>query len=254
MIRPELVERLQAEVPAAFALLAGMQLEIFTHLADGPRGAEELANELGVAEDRLARLLYALVASGLLEQRGSGFGNTQEAALFLVRGRPDYLGGAHELLAQLWRADLLTAQSIRSGAPAALHDFNAASDEEMTAMLRGMHAYAVAAGRDLARRFDFSGCRSIVDVGGGSGGLAAALCEAHPALRGTLFELPRNAALAVDILKATSGGERVSIEAGDILLGPPQEKHDAAVLRGRQCRIGNAARRLDLYPRWGHSQ
>lgn len=58
-------------------------------------------------------------------------------------------------------------------------------------MLRGLHPNAVASGRDLARRFDFSACRSMIDVGGGSGGLIAALCEANPALHAALFDLPR---------------------------------------------------------------
>jgi len=231
MTKPDIIERLQTSVPAALLLLAGMQLEVFTHLADGPRSVDELAMALGVRENRLSRLLYALVATGLLEQRESNFANSDEAASFLVKGRPDYLGDAHGLLAQLWRADLLTAQSIRSGAPAALHDFTTCSDQEMMAMLRGMHPFAVAAGRDLARRFDFSECRSIVDVGGGSGGLVAALCEANHSLRGTLFELPRNAALAADIMRSTTGGDRVSIEEGDILKAPPEGEHDAAVLR-----------------------
>src|SRR5271167_521951 len=167
MASPETIERLQAGASEAFALLAGMQLEVFTHLADGPREAGELAAALGVAEERLSRLLYALTICGLLERHGGGFANGPEAATFLVKGLPRYIGGAHELLSQLWQADLRTAQSIRSGRPAALHDFAGASDEEMAAMLRGMHDYAVASGRDLLRRFDFSGCGSVVDVGGG---------------------------------------------------------------------------------------
>jgi SAM-dependent methyltransferase len=231
MASPETIERLQAGVSEAFALLAGMQLEVFTHLADGPREAHELAASLGVAEERLSRLLYALAICGLLERRGGGFANGPEAATFLVKGRPRYIGGAHELLSQLWHADLLTAQSIRSGQPAALHDFSGASDEEMAAMLRGMHDYALASGRDLLRRFDFSGCGSVVDIGGGSGGLVAALCEAHPTMRGTLFDLPRTAALAEAILRETPGGDRVVIEAGDILAERPRATHDAAILR-----------------------
>ncbi len=93
-------------------------------------------------------------------------------------------------------------------------------------MLRGLHPNAVASGRDLARRFDFSACRSMIDVGGGSGGLIAALCEANPALHAALFDLPRTAALAASILAATPGGERVSVETGDILVAPPGGTHD----------------------------
>ncbi len=36
MAAPETIERLQESASEAFALLAGMQLEVFTHLADGP--------------------------------------------------------------------------------------------------------------------------------------------------------------------------------------------------------------------------
>jgi DNA-binding IclR family transcriptional regulator len=57
-----------------------MQLEIFTHLADAPREAGELAATLGVREERLSRLLYALTVSELLARRDGGFGNGQEAA------------------------------------------------------------------------------------------------------------------------------------------------------------------------------
>jgi len=228
---PDTITRLQAGVAPALAMLTGMQLEVFTQLADGPRSAAELAAALGVPPERLSRLLYALVTSGLLEQCQDGFANTPEAAAFLVKGRSGYLGSVHELLSQIWHADLLTAQSIRTGKPASLHDFSAASDAEMAAMLRGMHDAAAAAGRDFSRRFDFSGCRSVIDIGGGSGGLVAALCKAHPALHGTLFELPRNASLAAAVLRDTPGGERVSIEAGDILLTPPRGRHDAVVMR-----------------------
>lgn len=231
MAAPETIERIQAGAPEALALLAGMQLEVFTHLADGPREAAELAASLGVAEDRLSRLLYALASCKLLERRSDGFANTPEAAMFLVKGLPRYIGGTHELLNQLWRADLETAQSIRSGEPAALHDYAAASDEEMAALLRGLHNLAVAAGRDLMSRFDFSGLGSVIDVGGGSGGLIATLCEANSGMRGTLFDLPRTVALAKPVLRETPGGDRVVLEAGDILKAPPRKTHDAAVLR-----------------------
>jgi SAM-dependent methyltransferase len=227
----ERIQDLMANVSPALAMLAGMQLEVFTSLGDGVRDAGDLASALGVAEEPLSRLLYALVVCGLLERREGGFANSSEAANFLVKGLPGYLGGMHELLDQLWRADLETAQSLRSGRPAARHDFSQASDEHMAAMLRGMHPSAIAAGRDLLQRFDFSRYRSVVDVGGGSGGLAATLCHGRPGLRAILFDLPRTAALAAPILRQTPGGELVSIEAGDILAGPPSGTHDAVVLR-----------------------
>jgi hypothetical protein len=230
--KPETIQRLNRAVDQAHALLAGVQLGVFKHLSEGPRTAAELADRLGVAEERLTRLLYALVVTGLLEVQGGRLVNAPEAAAFLVKGTPDYVGGfLEEMQSVVWHADLRTAESIRAGRPAALHDFTDVSDEEMVLMIRGMHPDTAAVGRALARCFDFSRYGSVVDVAGGSGGLVAALCEAYPALRGTLFELPRTCALAAAILRECPGGDRVAIEAGDILLAPPREMHGAAVMK-----------------------
>ena len=87
----ERIQGLMANVPPALAMLAGMQLEVFTSLGDGVREAVDLASALGVAEEPLSRLLCALVVCGLLERREGGFANSLEAANFLVKGLPGYL-------------------------------------------------------------------------------------------------------------------------------------------------------------------
>ena len=228
---PETIERLQASVPAAFALLAGMQLDIFTRLAERPRSAGDLAADLGVAEDRLSRLLYALVVAGLLDRHGSEFGNVPEAAAFLVRGREGFLGDTHDLLAQLWRADLHTAQSIRTGAPLALHDFAASSDEEMKAMLRGMHSFAIASGRDLARRFDFSGYRSAHRHRRWLGRSADRAARGQSGVARDAFRTAAQCGTRRRYSGDNTGGDAVTVEQGDILAVPPHGTFDAAVLR-----------------------
>jgi DNA-binding transcriptional ArsR family regulator len=228
---PKLIEQLQGGVPPALAMIAGLKLDVFSALASGPRETTEIASALGVAPERLSRLLFALAAAGLLERSEAGFANSPEAATYFVKGSPRYIGGMHELFEQLWRADLETAQSIRSGKPAALHDYDAASDEEMSALLRGLHSLTIVAGRDLARRFDFSHCRSAIDVGGGSGGLIATLCDLNPGMTGVLFDLERTARLAEPLLRATPGGDKVAIQTGDILRASPSGAYDAAILR-----------------------
>lgn len=91
--KPDTIPRLRRAADQAHAMLAGVQLGVFTHLSEGPRTAAELADRLGGAEERLARLLYALVVTGLLEVQDGRFANAPEAAAFLVKGTPDYVGG-----------------------------------------------------------------------------------------------------------------------------------------------------------------
>ena len=65
-IRPETITRLQESVDSALAMLAGMQLDLFTSLKDGPMSADQLAGTLGVGTAKLKPLLYALVTTDLL--------------------------------------------------------------------------------------------------------------------------------------------------------------------------------------------
>ena len=51
----------------SFAMLAGMQLDLFTPLKDGPMHAEQIAEALGVGPTRFKPLLYTLVAGSNLD-------------------------------------------------------------------------------------------------------------------------------------------------------------------------------------------
>jgi SAM-dependent methyltransferase len=228
---PEIINRLQAGVSPALAMLAGMQLEIFTALGENQKTASEIAARLSLDEGRLSRLLYALVLTGLLVRENERFANSPEAKRFLVKGKPDYLGGAHELIADLWHADLQTAKSIRSGRPAALHDFDSMDEVALSAFLRGLQSYAFATGQALAEQFDFSRCGSVIDIGGGSGATLLGLLAKNARMRGTLFELAKVARAARPLLSDAAGTERIEIEIGDIVAAPPKGLHDAAILR-----------------------
>lgn len=69
-LQPETIQKLGSAAYPAFAMIAGMQLDLFTPLAAGPKEPGQLALELGADPARLAPLLYALVAAGLLTEEG----------------------------------------------------------------------------------------------------------------------------------------------------------------------------------------
>ena len=80
--KPETIDRLDITAQTAFAMLAGMQLDVFTPLGNGPKTGEEIAETIGVNAAYLERLLYALVAAELLTVDGQDFANTPEAEHF----------------------------------------------------------------------------------------------------------------------------------------------------------------------------
>jgi hypothetical protein len=185
------IEKMATSVYPPFALLAGMQLDLFSPLKDEPMSADQIAANLGVASGKLKPLLYALVVAGYLTVDSDVFSNTDAANRYLVKSSPFWVGDIHELLSTMWSAALKTAESIRTGSPQAKLDYSDMSQEDLRQFFRGEHPYAVECGQDLVKRYDFSAYSSLLDVGGGSGGLAIAVTEACPHIQATVVDLPK---------------------------------------------------------------
>jgi SAM-dependent methyltransferase len=228
--RPETIEKLASAVYPSFAMLAGMQLDLFTPLKDGPLTAAQLATALGVRADKLQPLLYALVAAGLLMVDGEQFANTLEANQFLVRGKPTYQGGQHETLSRQWTGTLKTAETIRTGIPQAKIDYSAMSKDQLEPYYRGIHAIAAAIGHDLVSRYDFSSCSSLLDVGGGSGGLAITVAQTCPKLRVTVVDLPTVTPITRRYIDEAGLTSQVEVLTADAANGPLIGSFDVAVL------------------------
>ncbi len=228
-MEPTTIQQLSASVPQALALLAAMELDVFTPLSDAPLTTEELAQRIGLKATKLQPLLAVLVSAGLLRTDDGRFANTPEADQFLVRGRAAYMGGVYELWADLWRAELQTAQSIRLDMPQAQHHFATMSPDELRAFVRGSLSGAVSAARLLTNARDLSACHSLLDVGGGSGGLALTLAEKFPHLRATIVELAVVAHITHEFVGESSCTERVSVIAADMTRDVIVGQFDVAV-------------------------
>jgi predicted O-methyltransferase YrrM len=229
--QPTTIQKLSTAVYPSFAMLAGMQLDLFTPLQQGPMTAQQLAGSLGVKAEKLSPLLYALVTAELLTVDGERFANTAEADQFLVQGKPTYMGSLHEILLDMWQAILHTTTTVRSGIPQARHDFAAMSPEELAAFFRGLHPAALAEGRMLVARCDLSAVHTLVDVGGGSGGLALAVTEACPHLCATVVDLPSVTPITQRFIADAGATDRVQVLTADVINEILPGSWDMAVLR-----------------------
>lgn len=225
-----IVDKLEWAVWPSFAMLAGIQLGLFTHLKDGPRSLEQIAHSVAVKPDKLRPLLYALAASGLLAVEKNLFCNTSEANHLLVKGSPSYRGAKHKTLSNNWHAGLKTAESILTGSPQAKLDFSADSKDKLEAFFRGNHPQALRRGRELLATYDLSSHRTVLDVGGGSGGLAIAVTEAFPHIHATVVDLPMVAPITKRIVEEAGAADRIEVIAADVLTDKLTGSFDAAVL------------------------
>ena len=227
---PKTIQKL-VDVYPSFALLAGMQLDLFTPLKAGPMRPEQIADAIGVGVAKLKPLLYALVAAELLTVEGDRFANTEEANHFLVRGSPSYMGGVHPLYTDLWDAALHTAESIRTGQPQAKHDYTQMSREALETFYEGLHPGALTTGRTLVDNYGLSSCQRLLDVGGGSGGVAIAAVRACPHIRATVVDVSNVTPITQRFVTEAGVSDRVKVVTGNIVEASLHESFDAVVLK-----------------------
>ena len=224
------IEKIATSVYSPFALLAGMQLDLFTPLKDGPMNAEQIASTLNVGSAKLKPLLYALVVAGFLNVEGEFFSNTDAANRFFVKGIPSCVVDIHELLSTMWNAALKTAESIRTGVPQSKLNYSDMSQDELRQFFCGEHPYAVGYGRDLVERYDFSSYSTLLDVGGGSGGLAIAVTEACPHIQATVVDLPKVTPVTQHYINEAGAGSRIKVVTADAVRDSLPGSYDAAVM------------------------
>jgi hypothetical protein len=172
------------------------------------------------------RLLRLLASHGVFAERAARCFALNDAARALLPPQP---GGPPSVRAQvLWLADPMhhriyadVMHSVRTGAPAVAHVLGApifqhlqADAAEGRVFNDAMSAMSDAAVPGVLSAYDFGACHKVLcDVGGGHGAMLSAVLNAHPALRGILFDLPHVVADAP--LRALGVAERCLAHGGD---------------------------------------
>lgn len=181
------------------ALYVAVQLGIADLLKDGARSAEDLASTTQANADALFRLLRALASLGVFAEAGP-----REFALTPLSEalRSDVPGSVSAVVLMLagdmhWSVYKDLGYSVRTGRPAFDHvfgqelwdyvsehpDLSMLIDQVMTTGSRLMGPF-------VAGAYDFSKFETIIDIGGGTGELLAAILKTHAQPRGIVFDLP----------------------------------------------------------------
>jgi len=180
------------------------QLRLADLLAHSPGNVATLARVTRCHAPSLRRLLVALASLDLVTQQDEDhFALTTFGAL-LRSDTDDSLAAWAQFCGQCaWRNWGGLEDSVRSGASvrrraSGTDDFTHLDADRAAADLfnRAMCNLTQTLAASFAARVDFGASQRVVDVGGGHGGLLAAVLVAHPHLRGMLFDLEHAIAAA----------------------------------------------------------
>ncbi|MGR6920795.1 methyltransferase [[Actinomadura] parvosata] len=213
------------------ALSAVLRLEVPQALEDGPRTVAELSERCGARPDMLARVLRSAAGLGLLRSVSPGTYELTESGAVLLPGHPRSLhAGVLTTADPAMMYGLMTlAETVRAGRQAFADRYGGlyehlAADKELAGWFDAfMDARSRPFATELAERYDFSGARTIVDVGGGKGHILATILRAHPRLRGVVFELAHTAPVARAYLAGRGVGDRAGVITGDFFSSVPVE-------------------------------
>jgi SAM-dependent methyltransferase len=221
------------------ALYLATQLGIAELLKDGPRHAAELAAATETHAPSLNRVLRLLASVGVFEERdGGAFALTPLGECL----RPGVPGSARAMVMlfcgdrtqDAWR-DL--EYCVRTGNPVfrkrgldvPFSDL-ARTPEETANFDAAMADFTALAAMGVAAAYDFAPIRTLADVGGGNGTLLIGILNAHPHLRGIVFDRPPAAERATKHIAERGLAARCEAVGGDFFKSVPQGA-DAYILK-----------------------
>jgi hypothetical protein len=194
-------------------------LGLADRMAAGSRTTTELAAAADLDAMALRRLLAALAEAGVLHQTSADRFELSQIGEYLRSDVPGSMHGTAVLYgAEVYQSFGGLLDTVRTGRPAFTDRFGHPFFEYLSRNPRFAASFnaAMSAAPELqpSDAYLFDGARTIVDVGGGDGGLLAQVLSDRPELHGVLIELPETAARARDRLAEAGVLGRVQITAG----------------------------------------
>jgi hypothetical protein len=206
------------------------KLGLADHLAKEPMNANQLAELTTTHPPSLYRLMRTLASLGIMTEDSSHRFSLTPIGEAMKTGAPGAARATILTIASPWWVSGFSElmYSVQTGKPGfekmigmPIFDWFAKNPEEASLFnetMVGIHGAEPAA---VAAAYDFSGMKTIVDVGGSTGNLLATILESNPKSHGILFDMPHVVRDAPAVLKARGLTDRITIEQGSFFESVP---------------------------------
>jgi ubiquinone/menaquinone biosynthesis C-methylase UbiE len=199
-------------------LTAGVQLQVFSHIAAGRHALAEIAGAAGASERGMRMLLDALTGFQLLAKSDGLYHLTPMSEKFLVCESPDYLGAMIEM-DEMWHAWGSLTEIVRTGQPDRRVESQETAEKFFSVLVRSLHV----ANREPARRTaEALGAGNthrgmqVLDVACGSGIWGIGIAEADTDARITAQDFPGLFATTREYVSRHGVADRFDYLPGDL--------------------------------------
>ena len=208
-------------------------------LESGPKTAAELASATNTHAPSLFRILRALVSVGVLSSDENGRFAQTPLSETLVTDEPGSLRwfAVSELGQEHYPAWGNLMHSVKTGEIAFDNFFGVdiwkyfqQNPDDAAVFNNSMTSVTAHTNEAITSLYDFSQFGTIVDVGGGHGGLITSILEKNPEVKGVLFDAAEVIEGARPKIEAAGLSDRLETVAGDFFKSVP-EGGDAYVMK-----------------------
>jgi ubiquinone/menaquinone biosynthesis C-methylase UbiE len=231
----ELEKQLRAlsDLVTPYAIRVAATLRLADLIEAGARRPAELAQRCGVNAAALERVLRHLVTKGVFAQPEPGTFALTDLSRLLLDGQRNGMRPWLDVDGGLGRSDVALSgllDAVRTGRPVYEGMFgrpfwaDLEADPERGRAFDALMAVQVSMVADeVATAYNWSDVRRVVDVGGGTGTLLAALLAKYPTLLGTLVDLPSSVEAGLRALDAAGLSDRCAFFSGSFFSPLPSD-------------------------------
>ncbi len=203
------------------AILAAIELELFTHIARGAGTLGEIAAALNMDEEKADRLLTACKSIKLVREVNGRHENFSDVERYLVKDSKTYFGDYLDYMAHrdygAWEhiATNLTAVAETNEDDDRTYLSLMQDPEKAREFTVAGYEASIGLGHKLAKEFDFSQFDRWLDLGGGSGCYAIAACERQQGFKVTVLDQANVIAIAREFIDKHGLADRIDTKPGD---------------------------------------
>jgi hypothetical protein len=216
---PELVFGTLTSYQKAFALKAGIELELFTAVAEVATDSAALAKRTGAAERGIRILADYLTIEGFLRKDNGKYSLTPDSAVFLDKRSPAYMGGMAGFLCSeqnIQNMFVLTDTVRKGGTASHIGDNSKPVDDRWVTFAQSMGAMAAPMAAVLGQIVSANPSDSIrvLDVAAGHGMYGIVVAKNNPRVHVTALDWPAVLEVAKGNAEKTGVKDRYTLLPG----------------------------------------
>lgn len=212
------------------ALMAAVELGIFTAISEGAGTFAEVATKLGLHPTNAERLIVLLSAAGLTEVRDGRLHNAEDTERFLVKGKPSYMGPWITFTKPQWNEWGRLADHLRVTDLKDLGSIGEITVDDARRYHTSTFSIGMGAGRRFVRHVDLASRTKIMDIGGGSGAYCISAANAHDHIQGVVLDLAAVCEVTREFLADADVADRITAQPCDFTRDPFPTDCDVAIM------------------------